>query len=71
MRIVKREWRDERGNGGYQDFECVDLDSVHPDEVIAYTYNGGTEVELSSSTTSWRISRARQVSAALALLLDR
>lgn len=72
MNIVKREYRDERGNGGYNDFECVDLDSAHEDE-IAYTANGGELIEfyVHGAGVSLTLDRARQLHAALQLLLDR
>jgi hypothetical protein len=70
MKVVKREWRDERGVGGSQDFECFDLDSAHPDEPIAYTCDGGRQVELAGNQTAWTLERARQISWALDLLLD-
>jgi hypothetical protein len=70
MRIVKREWRDERGIGGYQDFEAFDLDSMYPDQPIAYTCDGGRQVEIASNATTWTREQASQVSWALELLLD-
>lgn len=71
MRIVKREWRDESGNGGYQDFECFDLDSMYPDQPIAYTVEGGREIELATNRTSWTREQAEGVRWSLQLLLDK
>lgn len=70
MNVVKREWRDERGIGGYQDFECFDLDSMFPEQPIAYTCDSGRLVEIVSRSTTWSSEQARQISWALELLLD-